>query len=117
LAGFVFAACGTRGAALDEMDAAAIAMDATSPVDWPESCSGICNATTPSYPTLGPDRRRGNIAMYTTEPSSGGRKGSLTADPQVVRADPAWLAARVVRSGPISHHSVRAGAFSDEAIG
>jgi hypothetical protein len=47
-------------------------MDATSPVDWPESCSGICNATTPSYPTLGPDRSRGNITMYTTEPSSGG---------------------------------------------
>ena len=36
------------------------------------ACSGICNAATPSYPTVGPDVGRGNITMYTTEASSGG---------------------------------------------
>jgi hypothetical protein len=36
------------------------------------TCTGICNAVTPSYPTVGPDRGQGNITMYTTEASSGG---------------------------------------------
>jgi hypothetical protein len=35
-------------------------------------CSGICNAVTPSYPTVGPDSGQGNVTMYTTEASSGG---------------------------------------------
>jgi hypothetical protein len=35
-------------------------------------CAGICNAATPSYPTVGPDFGQGNVTMYTTEASSGG---------------------------------------------
>jgi hypothetical protein len=36
------------------------------------TCSGICNAVTPSYPTVGPSSGQGNITMYTTEASNGG---------------------------------------------
>jgi hypothetical protein len=36
------------------------------------TCSGICNAATPSYPTVDATSGSGNVTMYTTEPSSGG---------------------------------------------
>ena len=36
------------------------------------ACSGICNAATPSFPTVGSDSGQGNITMYTTLASSGG---------------------------------------------
>jgi hypothetical protein len=36
------------------------------------SCTGICNAVTPSYPTVGSDGGQGNVTMYTTEASNGG---------------------------------------------
>jgi hypothetical protein len=35
-------------------------------------CAGICNAATPSNPTVGPDFGQGNVTMYTTEASNGG---------------------------------------------
>jgi hypothetical protein len=61
--------------------------DSSSPPDTPASpdtqalsdaadgariCSGICNAATPVYPTVGSEEGQGNITMYTTEPSTGG---------------------------------------------
>ena len=47
--------------------------DARVPVDATETtCSGVCNAVTPSYPTVAPDAGWGNITMYTTEASNGG---------------------------------------------
>lgn len=46
------------------------APEVSPPVDV--RCSGICNAATPSYPTVGPDFGQGNVTMYTTEASNGG---------------------------------------------
>ena len=36
------------------------------------ACSGVCNAATPSYPTVARAAGQGNITMYTTAASSGG---------------------------------------------
>ena len=36
------------------------------------ACSGICNAVTPTYPSIGSHAGQGNITMYTTEASNGG---------------------------------------------
>lgn len=36
------------------------------------TCSGICNAAVPTYPTVDATGGSGNVTMYTTEPSSGG---------------------------------------------
>lgn len=52
-----------------------LAQDAASPPDRIETsltCSGICNAVTPSYPIVESDAGQGNITMYTTEASNGG---------------------------------------------
>jgi hypothetical protein len=47
--------------------------DAAPDADLPDqSCSGVCNAAVPSYPTVDATRGSGNVTMYTTEPSSGG---------------------------------------------
>ena len=40
--------------------------------DAAATCSGICNAVTPSYPTVSPSAGQGNVTMYSTEASSGG---------------------------------------------
>jgi hypothetical protein len=50
------------------------APDLPNPNDIAEAptCTGICNAATPSYPVVDPDGGLGNITMYTTEASSGG---------------------------------------------
>jgi hypothetical protein len=61
-------------AALPDAGAEAVSED-TSRADSSDTtpiCSGICNAVTPSYPTVGPDAGQGNITMYTTEASGGG---------------------------------------------
>jgi len=36
------------------------------------TCTRVCNAATPVYPTVFLDGGQGNITMYTTEPSTGG---------------------------------------------
>jgi hypothetical protein len=38
----------------------------------PDTCPGICNAATPSYPQVQTDSGDGNVTMYDTAPSSGG---------------------------------------------
>jgi hypothetical protein len=38
----------------------------------PESCTGICNASTPSYPRVSEFGGAGDITMYSTGPSRGG---------------------------------------------
>ena len=38
----------------------------------PNTCPGICNAATPSYPQVQTDSGDGNVTMYDTAPSSGG---------------------------------------------
>jgi hypothetical protein len=53
---------------LEPRDAAADRWDAADAA----TCSGICNAATPSYPTVDATSGNGNVTMYTTEPSSGG---------------------------------------------
>ncbi len=38
----------------------------------PDGCPGICNAVTPSYPSVEVNGGTGNVTMYSTAPSSGG---------------------------------------------
>jgi hypothetical protein len=41
-------------------------------VDSQPTCSGICNAVTPSYPTVTADSGQGNVTRYSSGPSKGG---------------------------------------------
>lgn len=68
-----FAACGNAASLSADGAAAADGGDTVrSPIDDSASCSGICNAVTPTYPAVVPDGGQGNITMYTTVASSGG---------------------------------------------
>ena len=72
---WLLASCGRGGHSPSDGADATLAQDAASPPDRIETspaCSGICNAVTPSYPTVEPAAGQGNITMYTTEASNGG---------------------------------------------
>jgi hypothetical protein len=57
-------------------DTAVASPDLQSPTDPTQpTCTGICNAATPSYPTVEPNGGLGNITMYSTAASNYGACG------------------------------------------
>ncbi len=80
----MFSACGTDGTEAAEVGVDVRDSGMPSGPDGPAevgeqaaadsspTCSGFCNAVTPSYPTVSPDSSQGNITMYTTNASTGG---------------------------------------------
>ena len=63
----VLAACGTSGGSGDGSDASLDGGGLQS-----DGCSVLCNAVTPSNPTVQPSGGQGNLTMYATGPSAGG---------------------------------------------
>jgi hypothetical protein len=59
----LLSACGSDHTPQVQSDSAAALLD---------SCPGICNAATPSYPSVQTTGGEGNVTMYDTAPSSGG---------------------------------------------
>jgi len=70
---FALAGCGRGGSPGIDAGRDVLAPDSRgSAVDLALTCLGICNAATPSSPSVGPDFGQGNVTMYTTEASHGG---------------------------------------------